>query len=316
MCGCVSLILGSIDVVIARGRFMGKIILVTASDSAYFALLRDWLDSIKSFPELADIELCILDVGLQDTQRNWLTASGVRIVQPDWDIEVTQTASWYKAMTARAYLPRHFPKYDIIGWLDADVWVQDPAYLRSYFIGAERYGFAITPEIDRGYEILFGEFNITRLFHYDVYYRCFGRMIADRLIQFPIINSGAFAIKREHPIWSEWQKACHHAMKAAPLKHSEQAALNFAIYNAPAYRPHMLPASANWICALACPMWDATIEKLVEPNLPHQTLGIIHLTGVRDAIPLPTTNGSRITTPLTFSGIRALRCDKGLINVP
>ncbi len=85
-------------------------------------------------------------------------------------------------MTVRPFLPRYFSSYDIIIWLDADIWVQTPSYLRQYVIGAERYGFTITAEIDRSYGIMYGEFNPARLMHHEVYYSCFGRELADQLI--------------------------------------------------------------------------------------------------------------------------------------
>jgi hypothetical protein len=290
---------------------MAKSVLVTAADSGYFTLLRDWVESIRSFPEFADVDAWVLDVGLKEAERDWLATLQIRTVQPGWDVSVAETPNWstpYKAMTARPYLARYFAQYEIIVWLDADIWVQDPIFLSAYLAGAERYGFAITPEIDRCYDIMFGEYNDLRLLHHSVYYRCFGRAIADRLMQFPVMNSGAFALRREHPIWGEWQKACQRAMQNAALKHSEQAALNFAIYNGPpAHRPHMLPALANWICYAARPMWDPNKEKLVEPSLPHQPLGLVHLTNVLDAVPVLTTSGSKITTAVTYSGIRALR---------
>ena len=91
------------------------------------------------------------------------------------------------------------------------------------------------------------------------------------------------------------------------LKHTEQAALNFAIYNGPpANCPHMLPALANWICYLALPAWDPVRRKLTEPLPPHEELGLIHLTGMRGPICVPTTTGGQITAHLTYNGIRAL----------
>ena len=158
------------------------------------------------------------------------------------------------------------------------------------------------------FEVFFGEANDPRLLHHAVYYSCFGRLVADRLIQFPIMSSGAFAARRNHPIWIAWQQACHRAMQNGPYKHSEQAALNYAIYNnnAAEQRPHLLPSLANWSCALALSMWDPERRKLVEPNLPHAPIGLVHLNGLRDPVRLATPQGRQIETAMTYAGIRSL----------
>jgi hypothetical protein len=292
---------------------MPKCVIVIAADAGYFKLLEDCLASLAEFPELADLERCVLDVGLDAAQRDWLTAQRVRSIEPVWDIDLSgrpKVHSYYRAMTARPFLPRYFSNYDIIVWLDADIWVQMPCYLRHYVAGAERYGFAITAEIDRTYSILFGEYNSIRSMHHRCYYACFGRPIADHLISFPVINSGAFAARADHPMWRQWQEQLRRAVKRPLLlKNTEQATLNFVIYNAPeSDRPHLLPALANWLCANSSPMWDVERKKLVEPNLPHEVLGLVHLTGAGSGATdqIRTTGGGHVTGSLTYSGIRAL----------
>lgn len=288
---------------------MTKCVVVTAAETNYFELLKDWLASFAAFPELGDLELCVLDIGLDPAQAEWLKTQGTRTIKPDWNVDVQHlpdTPNYYKAMTARPFLPRYFPNYDIIAWFDADIWVQIPSSVRHYLIGAERYGFVLTPEIDRAYGLLYGEYNPIRLMHHGFYYQLFGRLIADELIQFPIMNSGAFAARTNHPIWAAWQKTCAQTMKVARLKHSEQAALNLAIYQNLALRPHLLPATANWICALAEPMWDPERKKLVEPFLPHDVLGLVHLTRQQAQVRLRTTAGGEVTASLTYRGICAL----------
>jgi hypothetical protein len=287
-----------------------KLILVTAADTAYFNLLQEWVKSLTAFPEIADLERCVLDIGLDAGQCEWLTAHGTRTLKPSWDIELTpgaQIPKYYQAMTARPFLPKYFPGYEIIMWLDADIWVQTASYLLNYITGAEKYGLALSAEIDRSYAILFGEYNEFRLMHHSFYYSCFGRQIADQLIQYPIINSGAFAARRDHAVWARWQFTCRTTMQRAILKHSEQAALNLALYEGGLIRQtHLLPSLANWLCPMSTPLWDPTRKKLVEPNLPHEVLGLVHLAGLVRQVQLRTTRGGQVTTALTYSGIQAL----------
>ena len=289
---------------------MPKCVIVSGADPGYFPLLKDCFTSIRSFPALADIDICALDFDLKQDQRDWLTANGAQSIVPEWHIDFRNRSAMpthYKAMTARPFLPQYFAGHDIIMWLDADIWVQDPEYVRLYLIGAERYGFTVVSEMDRAYGIIYGEYSKARDSHHLTYAHCFGRQTADEMIHFPIINSGAFAIRRNHPIWGAWQKNCRQAIELAPLKLAEQAALNLAVYTSDAaQRPHMLPALANWICSLALPLWNASDRKLLEPNLPQRPLGLVHMTGLHQAMTLQTVTGQSVTTGLQYSAIRKL----------
>lgn len=288
-----------------------KRVLVTGANAAYFGLLDDWLSSIQSFPELAGFDIVVLDLGLDAGQSEALARRGARTMQIGWDVDFPgreSQPSHYKAMTSRPFLPNHLPDHDVIMWLDSDLWVQEPRFLELYFIAAERYGFAVTPELDRSYPLLYG-MNPQRRFHFDIYMSCFGREVAEKLMPFPILNSGAFAIRRDHPIWASWQSTCRQSMRNSANKMAEQAALNLAVYSGTdvARQPHMLPAVANWVCSVSPPKWDADVKKLVEPNLPHQPIGLVHLAGVRGERTLRTTNGGEIRTGLEFRDIQKLR---------
>ena len=71
-------------------------------------------------------------------------------------------------------------------------------------------------------------------------------------------------------------------------------------------RPHYLPAFANWICALSLPLWSSELKKLVDPNLPHDPIGLVHLTSIRKTT-IKTTDDKAIDVLLTYSGIEQLR---------
>src|ERR1019366_3197819 len=79
---------------------------------------------------------------------------GAILKEPGWDLDFPGRAALprhYQAMTARPYLPRHFPGYETYLWIDADAWVQDDAVLDLFIATARRGELAIVPEIDRGY---------------------------------------------------------------------------------------------------------------------------------------------------------------------
>lgn len=159
--------------------------------------------------------------------------------------------------------------------------------------------------------MMFGAYGKYRTFHHQTYYRSFGREMADRLIEFPLINNGAFAMRRDHPVWGAWRDAYFKTMQTTPLIHAEQATLNLVVHNGGEnLKPHMLPALANWVCGQALPLWDAPRKKLVETNLPHDALGMVHMTGLHTKdMELSTVDGRRITMSLTYSAVRAL-CER------
>jgi hypothetical protein len=289
---------------------VAKLILVSGSDAAYFPLLKDWLTCIKSLPELAHYDIGILNIGLTAEQVEWLRGQGAQVVVPDWEFNFPDRDRMppvLRAMAAKPVLPKYFPGHEIIVWLDADIWIQEPRYALLYCIGAEGHGLTVTPELDRTYPTLYGGKHPVLLQHHSAYYQCFGRHVADFLIGYPIINSGAFGIHRDHPIWKRWAQRLSETYTNAVLFHAEQAALNHAVYHElEAMRPHLLPSLANWICAVSLPMWSRELRKLVEPALPHDPIGVIHLTSVRKAT-IRTIDNTNIEVLLTYSGIKSMR---------
>ena len=49
--------------------------IVSLADSNYFDLLNELVDSILKFSESKEVDICILDAGLSDEQKNILTAT-------------------------------------------------------------------------------------------------------------------------------------------------------------------------------------------------------------------------------------------------
>jgi hypothetical protein len=117
-----------------------------------------------------------------------------------------------------------------------------------------------------------------RTMHRQAYEQALGPEGAALLMQSPILNSGAFAARRNNPTWDSWATLCQKAMARGPTKHSEQVALNVALYSRGDKPFYPLPASCNWICVLACPLWNKQTHQLVEPFLPHEPLGLLHIT--------------------------------------
>ena len=69
---------------------MNENTIISLADSKYFDLLNELIESIKSFEQSKDIDICILDAGLKDDQIQILSKKVNQIKKAKWDIEVPQ----------------------------------------------------------------------------------------------------------------------------------------------------------------------------------------------------------------------------------
>jgi len=255
-------------------------IIVTGADGAYFELLAGTVRSIRDKPAGREIALGVLDVGLKEEQRRWLRAQGAKVVAPGWDIDFPQrdeTPRFRQAQYARPFLPRHFPGHDLYMWLDADAWVQDWWAVDLFFRAATKGELAVVPELDRAYRNFFHAIEEFREVNLRGYAEAFDAATANRLIRHPLLNSGAFALPAAVPHWQAWGATLAGALQRSRNELVDQSTLNHVVY-AQGLPAHFLPSWCNWICHHAPPESDPDRGCLVEPNLPHQKLGIVHLT--------------------------------------
>lgn len=276
--------------------------IVTAGDDAYLPLLQGLVRSIRGCPQGAVAPIVVLDVGLGPAARDWLGAQDVRCVAPGWDHRPDRPVPEYmKAMLSRPHLPRHVPDAEIILWLDADCWVQDWSAVDLLLRGAEATGFAIVPELDRSYTPLYNGTPYALHLH-EWYKACFDEATARHLCAYPLLNCGVFAARRDAPHWDLWGRLLADSLRRTVLFVSEQVALNVALRTG-GLPFSQLPATCNWICFRAPPLCSDDGRVLLEPQLPHAPLGIVHLAGyhhARKAEPhsLSTPGGGTVTRPL------------------
>ena len=104
-----------------------KTAIISLSDATYFHLLEDLIDSVLSFPESKNIDLCILDAGMTSEQIKKIEPKVSEIKKAEWDIPVSNLKvkgrEWLKSQVSRAFLPNYFPSYDKYIWIDSDAWV-------------------------------------------------------------------------------------------------------------------------------------------------------------------------------------------------
>jgi len=143
--------------------------------------------------------------------------------------------------------------------------------------GASDGALCITAELDRAYIQFYDQGELSDWVN-RTHKTFFGETVAGRLRNFPVLNSGVFALRRDSPLWALWDQAMRDALSISYNFYAEQFGLNKAVYMEDFPR-NVLPATCNWLANRGLIVFDAETNTFVEPNLPHLPLGIIHLSG-------------------------------------
>ena len=266
---------------------MKKNVIVSLADSNYFRLLNELIDSIKQFKESSSTAICILDAGLKEDQLKILSSKVDEIKNAEWDIKVpsikVKGKEWLKSQVSRAFLPNYFPNYEKYLWIDCDAWVNDWNTIELYFKACEKNKLGITQTIGPGYKItskvswLFGKLAIIKSqnFKHAVSSKI-GLDKARKLAFAPHINIGVFSLEKNSTCWNLWQKNLNTTLKSGRIFGSEGLAINMSVYIDNA-ETEFLPLNCNWIASNLLPKFDEKNNTFVEPYLPNNKIGIMHL---------------------------------------
>lgn len=256
-----------------------RTLIVTAGDEGFMPLLRGLVESLQQWEPRPFTDLACLDVGLGPESREWVSRYAAHVVSPGWDLPVDpalrEAKPHVRALTARPFLPKYFPGYDIYLWIDADAWVQSPFALEWCLAAAAKGALAAAPEVDRAYRHSKNvvEWRRSRMQRY------FGDEAAGKLGLELYLNSGVFALRADAPHWEPWARHFSDGLKATNgTLLTDQTALNHMLWTEK-LPVHPLPALCNWLCHLAVPGFDARRQKFYEPFAPSQPIGILHLAG-------------------------------------
>ncbi len=301
---------------------MKKNVIVSLADSNYFELLDELIDSIKSFEESKNTAICILDAGLNEEQVTKLKEKVDEVKRAEWDIEVSsfriKGREWLKSQVSRAFLPKYFPNYEKYLWIDCDAWVHDWQSVELYFKACVNGKLGITQTFTPGYRIMtrvkwiFGKLAIIKSqnFKHGIAFKI-GLDKARKLAFAPHINIGVFSLEKESKIWNLWQSNLETTLKHGQIFGSEQLAINMCVY-IDDVETEFLPHNCNWIASNLLPKYDTDKGIYVEPYLPNQKIGIMHLAGDIKVdnkkmrtdksvkIKLSTLNGDKISKSLRF----------------
>jgi cephalosporin hydroxylase len=282
-----------------------KIIIIVAADANYFELLRGTILSVREKPEGRNIAIGFFDLGCTPEQLQWLETQVNFIQTPDWEFDFpgkNDAPHYLKGLLARPFLRQYFPNFDIYLWIDADAWVQDWKAVELLVKGAARRGLAVVPELDRSYYLAYGKLPWYWQFVYRDYQAAFGEEVAQQLHSYPTINAGIFALHKDAPHWEVWAEYLAEGLQQHVSLMTDQIALNRLVYGTELFdKTEMLPAWCNWSCNFGLPVWDKQRGCFVEPYLPQDAIGILHMTGHKhDLVKLATTDNDTIEISLRY----------------
>ena len=302
-----------------------KTAIVTLSDSGYFHLLEELIDSILILEESKNVDICVLDAGLTEDQISKIKNKVYAIEKARWDIPVSsfkvKGKEWLKSQVSRAFLPNYFPSFDKYIWIDCDAWVQSwfAIELLSSACNDGKLGIVSMSDRHNGRVAKINWFFKNLGFVKSQNYKHakssgFSEDISRHIALQPHLNIGVFSLEATSPTWEVWQKNLEKALSKGKIFGSEQVAMNVSVYvdNVPT---DVLPFYCNWIPYPESnnTKFDSTTNKFVEGFTPHHEIGIIHLAGgikvgAEDmrfkkelTINIPTTNNSFVEKSFRFN---------------
>ena len=261
--------------------------IVTLADSNYFELLEELINSIKVHEESKDVSICVLDAGLTKEQLEILKKKVHLVKKAEWDIKIpgykVLKKEWLKSQVSRAFIPNYFPEFKKYLWIDCDAWVHSWSAINLYFRACNDGKLGITQSLGPGYRImskvkwLLGKVAIIKSQNYK-HAKASGieDSIARKLAFAPHINIGVFSLEKNSKCWDVWQKNLKKTLSKGKVFGSEGLAINIAVYH-DNVEVEFLPLRCNWITSHLLPKYDTKNDTFVEPFLPNEKIGIIHL---------------------------------------
>jgi len=300
-----------------------KTAIVALSDSGYFHLLEELIDSILVFEESKNIDICVLDAGLTEDQIGKIKNKVYAIEKARWDIPVSsfkvKGKEWLKSQVSRAFLPNYFPSFDKYIWIDCDAWVQSWFAIELLSKASDNGKLGIVSMSDRHtgrvarIEWFFRNLGFVKSQNYKhAKSSGFPEDICRHIALQPHLNIGVFSLEGSSPIWAVWQKNLEKALSKGKIFGSEQVAMNISVYS-DKVPVDVLPYYCNWIPSADNTKFDSIKDKFVEGYTPHHEIGIIHLAGgikvggedmrlkKELTIKIPTTNNSFVEKSFRFN---------------
>ncbi len=269
---------------------MNDVIFVSSSDHKFFPMLLEWVHCLRSFSETKNVPIGILNAGLKPEQIEILLKLGCILKDAEWPCAIPaykiRGREYLKSCVCRPFLPNYFSGYKTIVWMDADTWIQNIEPVKIFIEAAQNGAIALTSQADRAYPRQvrlkwLGPIPIKlRGFYFSNAKKAFGFKTAKEIYPYHVLLAGMFALQTDAPHWKRWQELIIKAMKKGNIFTAEQLSLGVLCY-LEKYPMNILPAWMHWLCEVK-PLWDSTKHKFVEPYMPYNEIGVLHLSGWDD----------------------------------
>lgn len=276
---------------------------VTGADGNFTDFAEDLLRSIRRFDGL-DFDLCFIWVG-KDEKIGALASEHCDEVARFETPKPPHEGNVISANGLKPRLPQIFPGYEEYMWVDADVWVQNPAGFEQVFAAAQQADLSVHPEIDPHYFLQPSPSDRTRL----VYRRLFSDELAEKTIRFPMINAGVFAARADSPLWGKWEKILKQAyageLGGRGQFSSDQIPLHHLVFSRE-LTMQPLRAINNWQCHCCLPAFLIAKRRLVVPTPPYEEINFLHLTGELKTLEITLTGALGGKTRMRFRDIEKM----------
>jgi lipopolysaccharide biosynthesis glycosyltransferase len=281
--------------------------IVTGADHGYFPMMHALLQTLVHNRGDGDYKLFAFDFGLEPEELAAVEALGVEVLKPDWWFDAPASVRQPRNLgyAARLQIPDYAPGYDAYLWLDADISVQNGAFITDFLEAASGGALAIVEEKDPSYKI---ELYALK-WHIGNAFRSFGLADGFRICLSPSINAGVFALRADAPHWDVWRRHYQDAVMRSHRANLDQHALMAALC-LDKLPVTYLKSTHNWICARSQPLWDNDRQVFCCPTAPHDPISVLHLAGrEKEGVrPIKTLDGDVKSMALTY----ALPADVGL----
>lgn len=278
----------------SKQESMSRILFITGSDTNQFDLAFSCIQSVVRNATGFNYKIAFLDLGCNAENLVQLNDMDITVHSAKWEFGIQNhnpRVECRKGPISKPFLRDYFPGYDVYIWLDADTWVQTPEAIELLVKAAEKRGCGFVLEMDRSSKFFHGALPNLLQFMFSQYAMTFDQEIAQKLHHIANINTGVFSLSKESPIWDAWKrstlKALHTFLNKNPNPQEiewifsllDQIVLNHAVRTENLISNiEFLPTRCNWPCHLTIPSFDEEKQLFVEPYLPNEPIGIIHLT--------------------------------------
>lgn len=268
---------------------MKKNLIVSSADNKYFKLLLELINSLRSNSQSEEYEIAVLSINLSHENLKELNDLNIQYKEPIWNIKVPEYKilgrDHLKTQVSRFFLDEYFPGYENYIWMDSDMWVNSFEEFDLYRKGSEGKGFAITPQVDRAYHQLinikwFGPFpKKINSINYKNISKSISLKAGREYAGYATLNAGCFAYNKNYEGMSIIRKNLQIASLKGRIFGSDQVALCLSVFR-DKIEVELLPSYCNWMCDYHLPKFSEDLKKFVEPYLPNNPIGCMHLAGM------------------------------------